>query len=646
MGFPIEYREIVRRLRVIGVPSVLVPQLANQITTWAQCSGSEWTISRLKLIKQILIHRKAKVDFHPGWIKLGRDKLPKGPFGCLLRWGLSGKEKNFALCVQACNAYTLFVNERLTEPQIRKFISSVKTETKPIYPSNFLFKFQEFVKMKYPRLKIDRTRDNSLVMFRGSPSKRLPKLHEWDKSRPQDRDVLLEASYFQSKTHAALLEEFYDLYKPVLAGLEVGNWTRKEQWHPGSGGLTLTNASSVYGGSIGFIQEPGGKLRYVANPHLVHQLALQPLGDAIYRFVSTLPWDCTFDQSKPFCTLQNHLQRGGFIHSIDLSSATDHFPLDMQYDILCMLFGDSCRDIQLFRVLSRSTWRLPQSLDEDGERVSWTKGQPLGLYPSFGCFTLTHGLLLFYLSNELHHSKNKKVWREDFFVVGDDVVILNQDLYEVYVSLLQNLGCPISWDKTISSCELCEFAGKIVTKTMVIPQLKWRKVSDDNFLDLCRLLGQRSLSLLNRRQRRIAELVQHALPPVGLGFSFENSSLEKQQEITDQLLLRAGEKLKSKRSLVEIRSHLNERFLGRDPAHWVMEPDPKVLSLKESAFDEKVREVFLSALGWVPQPILGYDTLLGALDELNNSSWSKQLPVDFSSNGYKSTLERYEELYL
>lgn len=631
------YFGVRQRFRIIGIPSELIGPVSRQISNWVQYSGLEWTIARLKEIKLIAIHKKAGIEYHPNWIALKANGLPKGPFGPLLAWGLAGKLKTFVKLVQALQSYTYFRFEGLTPSQEQKFLSQVQADYTP--KGCGLTELEETVRAAVPNYpSVDRSQDISLVTFRGSPTKRLPKIHEWEKSRPQNEDVLHEASFVTIKSNLDLVKSHAKLYAPVLEGLEIGSELAAQE----PGYRAMYQRHHVHGGSIGFIQEQGGKLRYVANPHLVHQLALKPLGDAIYKVVKQLPWDCTFDQQKPIQELQCALRFGKTVHSTDLSAATDFFPLDLQINTLAMLFGGFLPDLDLLYDLCRSSWRLPFYLKGHGGYVAWTRGQPLGLYPSFGMFTLTHGMVLMNLSMQVHHDTR---YHHDFYVVGDDVVILNDELHMFYMSALEYLGCPYSPSKSLSSNKLCEFAGKIITEDAVIPQMKWRQLSNDNFIDLARNLGPKILPLLSRRQRVIVDIIQHALPPWGLNWSFNQPDLAKQVEITLELEKRAFEKAKAKQNLVRTNRILNNNFYKSD-LNWFNLPDLAVLREKSRSADEAVRQVYLEVLKWDPQPIEGYATILSQVDAYLGTEYSKRLPVDFSSNRYKSTLDRYEEIFL
>jgi len=263
------------------------------------------------------------------------------------------------------------------------------------------------------------------------------------------------------------------------------------------------------------IQEPGLKLRAVANPARVYQAALKPLGDVLYNRLASLPWDCTHNQTLPYNSIHQHLAQGKVAHAIDLSNATDRFPILLQEKLLFSMFH-RIDAIKLFLDLSKSTWLT--SLTEHGN-ISWKTGQPLGLYPSFATFAMTHGFMLYALNNYAHDGL--------FYVLGDDVVILDDILHQKYMKFLSDMDIPFSPQKSISSDILTEFAGKIITKDEVIPQLKWRHVSDDSFLDLAKHFGHGFRALMKPRQRRIFDIVKGIPEELGgCGFNPEGIKLD------------------------------------------------------------------------------------------------------------------------
>jgi hypothetical protein len=255
---------------------------------------------------------------------------------------------------------------------------------------------------------------------------------------------------------------------------------------------------------IPLTKDGGWKVRWIASPYRLHQLALAPLGSALFRLLEDLPWDCTYDQSKPYSIIQEHLRSGKEAFAVDLTSATDYFPLEVQLSVLRAILPES--DVLLFEELSRCRWKSK----ELGE-VRWTVGQPMGLYPSFPSFALSHGLLLHFLSGGRPNT---------FFVLGDDVVILNRSLYDAYVQSLDVLGCPHNPSKSLISKGLTEFAGKIITSERVVSAFKWRDPNSENFMELMRTFGQHFRPLLRPRERRVYDLVASLLPPYGANHSW------------------------------------------------------------------------------------------------------------------------------
>jgi len=620
------------RLSVIGVPTSIIRGLPDLVEKWVNCSGVEWTISRLKALKLDILRAKGGLPPISSFRKNRRGKIA-GVLGSLYRYS-QRDEKCFGKALQASMIYSMFVFESLTQSQSKKFFTAISSDP-PRIKRNFLINLGRSIKSSFPRIKIERDEELSLLVYRGSPSKFKPKLN-WDEwslrdssftSRKQDEDVLSNALYFLDPKHVPLYFEYEGLYSPLLKGLpkfidkinELGSWYKRE------------SRDLIEGGEIHFLQEAGGKLRSIASPHLVHQLALRPLGKSIYKLVQSLPWDCTFDQSRPFSVLSTHLSEGNTIHSIDLSSATDYFPLEIQMTVLRAFFGN-CPDLRLFEDISKSNWRA----EGISYSLRWKRGQPLGLYPSFGTFTLSHGILLWFLNGQKHGNS--------FYVLGDDVVILDQDLYIKYIKILEQMNCPYSKDKSISSNELSEFAGKIVTSRGIYSQYKWREISNDNFLDICRQLGGRSRSLLSLRQRKVFDTVKHCVLPYGLGFSYPGSNLSKMVELTDTIF-KPSDKVVG--SMMSLSSTIHQNVYGdrhlKDPQNFVAMDE--VLKILET-FDMKVRSVLLKLL---PKEFVA--TFLVFLKDLGGLSGvpeaiseNRELPSLQLLPSRVSTLERMEKL--
>jgi hypothetical protein len=480
---------------VLRIPPEVYKPIVAHFHMCKQVNGSEWTVNRFKSVKQDFINLKAGLHCQSLWISRNGDRF-NGSFKGLQTW-TEKNWKNWSKAIQLLQIYSTEISGSVTVNQSKKFVDAVTFQ-----PKSEQCNISQYSDMLYqatrqwfksPGFYPD---PEPLLTYPVSSTRREP--HANGKSYPEGERTLDCAYSFLDQTSSGkgFVRKYPNLFKPLLVGIED-----TDLWSIGS----MYWATNV--GKIGLIQEPGFKLRAVANPARAYQAVLKPLGDALYSKLAMLPWDCTHDQYRPFTIIQKALSNLSTVHAIDLSNATDRFPLSLQMVVLDTLFHRKDA-INLFADLSRAKWLCP--LTE--KTISWSVGQPLGLYPSFAAFSLTHGMMLYAL-NDMKHN-------DDFFVLGDDVVILDDDLAARYKRFLVDMEVPYSPSKTLSSNVITEFAGKLITKDEVIPQLKWRHVSDDSFIDLAKHFGEPFRKLLRRRQRRIFDIVK-SIPDFlgGCGFN-------------------------------------------------------------------------------------------------------------------------------
>lgn len=483
-----------------NIPPAISRPLIRDFKKWVECSGEEWTVSRMKSLKLDFIRLKAGLPVISTWISKNSHGDFSGPIGGLLSF-CKRRRKNFSKVIQMLDIYTTLYAGEITDSQRKKFLDGVNSEPVDVPADIRQGVLSACVLSHIQRFWISDPKP--LGTYTTSTTRQpLPS----GKSVPDSVGHLISLDYLDNTPLGLRLrDEYASIFDPLLLGVKM-SYTFVKQWEMGP-----VYKDSV--GKIGVIQEAGYKLRAVANPGRVYQDSLKPLGDCLYDILRDLPWDCTHNQGFPLDIVQNHLRNGHVSHAVDLSGATDYFPLQLQMDVLKYV---SIRTDypSLFEELAKAPWIFEKST------ISWKKGQPLGLYPSFAIFALTHGLLLYYLNNFRHENK--------FFVLGDDVVILDNELYRKYRECLLTLQCPVSENKTLCSNLLTEFAGKIITRDSIIPQLKWRNPSDDNFIDLVRNIGHRSLRLLLPRQRKVVKALWD-IPDLfgGVGFNPKGLPLEE-----------------------------------------------------------------------------------------------------------------------
>lgn len=486
----------------LDLPKWVVSSYEETVQRWLKCNGEQWTVDRMKTLYTDFVRYRAGMPLVGKWYHRNREGLPSHHWGYLFRKALSSKKMRFS-CSVLLRSYTRFIASEPTEKQLKKFTDGV-TSSDIVIPDYIIDGVCKCV--DYLGLRKIRPHRPSFISYEPSPGKRVPDIY--GKTHPEESHWFFQWETISNTRTGRYLEGKYpSIFSQVFAGMN--------RFQTGNNPFQTYGIDSV--GKIGLIQEPGYKLRAVANPNRVYQVALKPLGDAIYKTLEEIPWDCTHNQSKSFPVIQQHLQQNKRVHCIDLSGATDYFPLSLQISLLQSMYRGLSEDISLFEEISRSDWVFRDST------IRWTKGQPLGLYPSFGSFALTHGCLLFFLNGYEHNNA--------FFVLGDDVIILDDQLAVRYYSALRVLECPISEAKSVTSTVMAEFGGKLIFKDHVEPQLKWRQLSDDNFVDIIRLLGKRGLRLLRPKQRKVVKAIWD-IPDIvgGIGFNPDGLPFEDRYE--------------------------------------------------------------------------------------------------------------------
>jgi hypothetical protein len=478
-----------RRLSMLGLPKETVHQILNLVDRWKTESGEEWTVNRLKSLKTYYLQQLAGVpEPKLDWVSKRNGKI-KGPFGSLMT-AKSGK--GITRCLNALMVYSGFTANKVTPTQWNKFHSSVVSPA-PSDPD-----IEKSIISMVPA--------TGLPLYRGKPTP----LTFQDMIFGESRVPLRKGGVPESQVSDWLPDQ---TFRPTVMQLITANPL------PFAGIYSLLSSlasspkgheaklASVYFarelsnvGRIGFIQESGYKLRAVANPNRVLQLGLEPLKRAIWTLLRGTDRDFTYAQHKGVEAVQGWLKAGSKVYSVDLSDATNNFPLSLQLMLLEKLLPapEWLPYIKLFGEVSRSPWqcRLP-----DGRETSirWTKGQPLGLGPSFGSFALTHHAVV-RLCGLTGKSRDPDF---DYCLLGDDVVIKGERSYVRYRKALESMGCPVSEAKTISSDRLAEFAGRVITPSHIIPTAKWREPNDRSFLDLAKALGPKSVPLFKTQQRKV-----------------------------------------------------------------------------------------------------------------------------------------------
>lgn len=586
----------VRRLSAIGLTHEEAIALVRLIDKWVRCMGEEETVSRLKALKVDYVRHLAGLAPVASWVSRHPDGSPKGPFHILWRFG----KRDLFKCWNALMAYSAFTygNKSLkcTHRQYAKFLAAVR-RPKPSAPA--LYHAREIIDLGYIRCDAP------------APMVAKPILHMYPKPSKTapvagGASVSQEAGILDSVVpltfNMAFVEKHKEQIYPVLRGLEKGfSQLARRMSH-------LNNAKATRGrgplvGQVNFLQDRGYKLRHVASPYPVYQRITQPLGDFLYKVLKQLEEDCTYDQEKGVRVAQQYLQEGCCAHSFDLTQCTDHLPLELQCYMLRQMNVEESQ-VSLFEDICRGEWLLqdghPQMsrvYSKDGsvvvdrvdpQIIRWEVGQPLGLYPSFASFAL------------LHHSLVRGLFRRrkrkpKYVLLGDDIIIFDDEVAADYVQLMSDLGVPISAAKSLVSDHVCEFAGRVILSDRVIQGYKWKGKTDDSFIEVCRNLGPKSMGLFTPRQRRVLSVLAPVPEPYGFGWNPEGLPYD----------VRLGDWEKALRSVVErapaadSRAKNINRLLRHSSCWYFLDPN----EVGALASDQEASEIIQSILGGAFSPL-------------------------------------------
>jgi hypothetical protein len=202
---------------------------------------------------------------------------------------------------------------------------------------------------------------------------------------------------------------------------------------------------------ITYFPDKEDKVRVVAIGDYFSQTVLKPLHQYLFRVLKKIPQDVTFDQ-------------GGFVekvkdwdiyYSVDLSSATDRFPIHFIKQIFDYHFPSTYVEAWMDIMVG-----YPFDVPKTDKKISYSVGNPMGFYSSWASFAVAHHYIFYHLSHQLGIP-----WKDlKYVVLGDDVLIGDRQLGELYIGFVKSLGVDISELKTHKSTTTLEFAKRWIHK--------------------------------------------------------------------------------------------------------------------------------------------------------------------------------------
>lgn len=215
--------------------------------------------------------------------------------------------------------------------------------------------------------------------------------------------------------------------------------------------------SSIYDTSCGetrrltYFPDREDKVRVIAILDYYSQEALKPLHDFLFSVLRKIPQDCTFDQES----FISKMKGCEIYYSIDLTAATDRFPIQVISSVLKGYFSD-----EYVSAWERTMVSYPFKVDNMNKKISYSVGNPMGAYSSWASFALANHFVVF--QSCINTGVQYKTLR--YCVLGDDIVIGHDKVAEEYIRLITALGVEISKAKTHVSKDFLEFAKRLAFK--------------------------------------------------------------------------------------------------------------------------------------------------------------------------------------
>lgn len=288
-------------------------------------------------------------------------------------------------------------------------------------------------------------------------------------------------------------------------------------------------------GRVIAIPEPGNKFRVVNMPHLLLNSLSVNLGLKLKAINSS--WavqgvdshtKCVSDiQARISYSLSARRRDSKVFKSIDIKAFTDRFP----YKGFQSVILESLVNQGFISKYDKSVMDIICSADyeflSNRERVKYSVGTPMGTYPSFPLASLANGIILYHAACV---AKSRLIHKEQVpgRIIGDDVVIWDEDTSDLYSEYIRNLGVEISTSKCMSSHYCAEMCSKVIHPLGVFEQKKLKPIdSISSFVSNYSYYGD-ALADLSASSAEVLALC-HLIPkPYGLGR--EVSSLINSEE--------------------------------------------------------------------------------------------------------------------
>lgn len=251
-----------------------------------------------------------------------------------------------------------------------------------------------------------------------------------------------------------------------------------------------TSFDDICLGKLAFKEEAAGKLRIFAIADIWTQSLFKPLHESLFAFLKRLPNDGTFDQDASFDRCLAKATANNCAFSVDLSSATDRLPIALQSQIIDLIFkipglGDCWKSILVDRpyMIRKNEYNIEQG------HVFYETGQPMGALSSWAMLATTHHFILQVCARRAYPDISS--WYSRYEILGDDLVIFDNKVYQEYISMMDLLKVGTNPSKSLYSDSLTalEFAKRTGVEGIDVSGISWKQfISDPSLMGRINLL--------------------------------------------------------------------------------------------------------------------------------------------------------------
>jgi hypothetical protein len=259
-------------------------------------------------------------------------------------------------------------------------------------------------------------------------------------------------------------------------------------------------------GTVNCTQEPGTKARFFASPHLIYQVALEPLQEFLMSILHACPQDACYGVADAISDVMELLTQGQTVYTYDLREATNTFLSSLTWYAVELAHSVPMQHLLLLQRVSEGFWLPSREMALSGffpELIQWKQGQPLGTKPSFAAFAYSHHSLVRGIARSL-----ERPW-DCYYILGDDIVIFDELVAEEYRRTMLALGVQVPEEKSMVSNRVSEFGGQTILRSEAFYPGKWREINDDSLFtfimdpvyDIERVVPRLWMRLIRRMQQ-------------------------------------------------------------------------------------------------------------------------------------------------